>query len=164
MDGATTADEREIHRLLHRYCELQDAADFTGVSALFAHAHYRVEGGPAVFGADAVRALKTAHDHTHEDGTLRTAHVTTNTIVDIDADHLPPLARTRSYFTVFQATTSLALQPVVAGSYLDTFEKVDGAWRFADRLIVAALVGDLSQHLRDNPLEATRAGRGQEGR
>jgi hypothetical protein len=27
-------------------------------------------------------------------------------------------------------------------------ERVDGAWRFADRLILSDLVGDLSRHLR----------------
>src|SRR5215211_3924199 len=31
--------------------------------------------------------------------------------------------------------------------YHDRFEKVDGAWRFADRLVFSDLVGDLSQHL-----------------
>jgi hypothetical protein len=39
------SDERQILNLLHLYCELQDAADFVGVSELFRHSGYRVKGG-----------------------------------------------------------------------------------------------------------------------
>lgn len=149
---AVDADLVAITNLLHRYCELQDAADFPGVSDLFRHATYRVEGGPVVRGRDEVHALKTRHDQTHEDGTLRTKHVTTNTIVELDAD--AGTAATRSYFTVLQAIDGFPLQPVIAGRYLDTFARIQGEWWFTDRLIVPQLVGDLTRHLRDNPLDA----------
>jgi hypothetical protein len=142
-------DEREILNLLHLYCELQDAADFTGVSELFRHAVYAVDGGASHKGYDEVLALKTRHDKVHDDGTLRTKHVTTNTILEFDSDDR---ARTRSYFTVYQATDALALQIVIAGRYHDRFEKVDGKWRFNERVIFADLVGNLEAHLRDNPL------------
>ena len=145
-------DAREIVNLLHRYCELQDAADFVGVSELFRHATYRVHNGPSHRGYDEVYALKTRHDKTHPDGTLRTKHVTTNTIIDLDDDASG--AATRSYFVVLQATAALPLQAVIAGRYFDRFAKVDGVWRFTDRLIHGDLVGDLTQHLRDNPLDA----------
>lgn len=145
------ADEREILNLLHLYCELQDAADFVAVSELFRHSGYRVKGGQSLFGYDEVYALKTRHDKIHEDGTLRTKHVTTNTILELDPDGRG--ARTRSYFTVYQGTSKLPLQCVIAGRYHDRFEKVDGAWRFTDRLILGDLQGDLTHHLRDNPLE-----------
>ena len=145
------SDERQILNLLHLYCELQDAADFVAVSELFRHSAYRVEGGQSLFGYDEVHALKTRHDRIHEDGTLRTKHVTTNTILELDPDGKS--ASTRSYFTVYQGTPSLPLQIVIAGRYHDRFEKVDGRWRFVDRLILSDLQGDLSQHLRDNPLQ-----------
>ncbi len=144
-------DARAIANLLHRYCELQDAADFVAVSELFRHSAYRVDGGPSVHGFDEVYALKTQHDVTHDDGTLRTKHITTNTIIDVADDGRTATAR--SYFTVVQATPRLPLQAVIAGRYLDAFEKVDGAWRFTDRRIVSDLLGDLGQHLRDNPLD-----------
>jgi hypothetical protein len=145
------SDEREILNLLHRYCELQDAADFVGVSELFRHSTYAVAGGDSHFGYDEVYALKTKHDQTYDDGTLRTKHVTTNTILELEdgAD----VATARSYFTVLQATPELPLQPVIAGRYHDTFEKVDGRWRFRERVIHGDLVGDLTRHLRDNPLD-----------
>jgi hypothetical protein len=148
--GHRGADEREIRSLLHRYCELQDAADFVGVSELFRAATYAVAGGETHRGYDEVLALKTRHDRVHEDGTLRTKHVTTNTIVTFDGDDR---ADARSYFTVYQSTAGLPLQSVIAGRYHDGFEKVAGAWRFRERHIHGDLVGDLTHHLRDNPLD-----------
>ena len=143
------ADEREILNLLFLYCELQDAADFVGVAELFRHSAYRVHDGDEHHGYDEVYALKTKHDKVYDDGTLRTKHLTHNTIVQFDAENA---ARTRSVFTVYQATSELPLQCVITGRYHDTFEKVDDHWRFRDRLIIGDLVGDLTQHLRDNPL------------
>lgn len=140
----------EIGSLLQRYCELQDAADFVGVSQLFAHATYRVRNGPSVFGYRGVYDLKTAHDQTHDDGTMRTKHVTTNTI--FQSGVTPDVVHTRSYFTVFQATPELPLQAVIAGSYLDRFQRSVGQWQFVDRLIVSDLIGDLSQHIANNPI------------
>jgi 3-phenylpropionate/cinnamic acid dioxygenase small subunit len=145
------SDERQILNLLYSYCELQDAADFAGVAELFRHSGYRVHNGEEHFGYDEVHALKTAHDKVYDDETLRTKHVMTNTIIELDPDGRS--ARTRSYFTVYQATPQLPLQCVIAGRYHDVLEKVEGAWRFRDRYIIGDLLGDLSQHLRDNPLE-----------
>jgi hypothetical protein len=140
----------EIVRLLHRYTVVQDAADFAAVAHLFRHATYRVAGGPVCTGEAEVLAMKTHHDRTHDDGTLRTKHVTTNSIIEVAADGRSATAR--SVFVVLQATPALPLQPVVAGRYLDTFAPRDGSWCFTDRLIVTDLIGDLGQHIRDNPL------------
>ena len=41
----------------------------------------------------------------------------------------------------------LPIQAILCGRYHDAFERVGGAWRFADRLILPDLVGDLSRHL-----------------
>ena len=150
-------DEREILNLLYRYCELQDEADFAGVAELFRHSAYRVQDGGEHHGYDEVYALKTKHDKVYDDGTLRTKHITHNTFMEHDdggTDGNGRMARTRSVFTVYQATPDLPLQCVIVGRYHDTFEQVDGQWCFSDRLIIGDLVGDLSQHLRDNPLDA----------
>lgn len=144
------SDERQILNLLHLYCELQDAADFEAVCELFRHGAFRVETGPAARGFDEVYALKTKHDRVHEDGTLRTKHITTNTRLELAPDGRS--ARAFSYFTVFQATPRLPLQCIIAGRYDDTLAKVDGQWRFSDRLIRTDLVGDLREHTMDNPL------------
>jgi hypothetical protein len=58
-------------------------------------------------------------------------------------------AAARTYFTVLQARPDLPLQPIIAGRYHDRFERAGGKWRFAERVIIPDLVGDLSRHLRD---------------
>jgi hypothetical protein len=48
---------------------------------------------------------------------------------------------------VFQATDEIPLQPIYSGRYRDTFERVDGVWRFATRRMVGDFVGNLTGHL-----------------
>ena len=48
---------------------------------------------------------------------------------------------------VFQATDELPFQPIVGGRYDDRFERVDGTWRFARRLVHVDQIGDMSEHL-----------------
>ncbi len=143
MNDARTA----ISNLVYTYAERIDAGDFDGVADLFTHAVVTAEGGVESRGRDAVLAMYTASTRRYEDtGTPKTKHVTTNLILDID--EAAGTARCRSYFTVLQAVAGhLALQPIVAGRYRDTFERADGVWRFATRHMVIDLVGDLSQHL-----------------
>ena len=140
-------DERAaIERLIFGYAERIDAGDLDGVAALFADAVYRSEGGGRYEGAAAVRAILQRMVRLHEDGTPRTKHVTTNVVVEVDV--AAGTAAARSYFTVFQATARIPLQPIVAGRYHDRFVRTDGAWRFADRLIFMDLIGELSDHLQ----------------
>jgi 3-phenylpropionate/cinnamic acid dioxygenase small subunit len=143
---ATADAVAAVHALLARYAECVDRADFDGVGELFAHATLRSNAGPdAVRGRDAVRALYAATNRLHADGTPRTHHLVTNVIVDVDGD--AGRAAARSYFVAFQATPALPLQPIVAGRYHDAFERVDGRWRFAERMTLVDLVGDLSQYM-----------------
>jgi 3-phenylpropionate/cinnamic acid dioxygenase small subunit len=137
----------EITALIHDYAERLDAGDLDGVAALFEHATWGSPGrGEPLRGSAEVRR---GYDGVilHEDGTPSTKHVISNVTVDMDdgAD----TAGARSYFTVLQARPDLPLQPIIAGRYRDRFERVDGAWRFAERLIITDLIGDLSRHLRD---------------
>jgi hypothetical protein len=73
--------------------------------------------------------------------------VTTNVVIDLADD----AATARSYYLVLQQTDDLPLQPIIAGRYHDRFERVGGVWRFADRLILTDLIGDLGHHLRRDP-------------
>jgi 3-phenylpropionate/cinnamic acid dioxygenase small subunit len=140
------SDHCAITNLIHRYAELIDAGDLDAVADLFAHGEVSNEGFPeAARGRDEVLALYAASARVHGDGTLRTKHVTTNAIVEIDAD--AGTATCRSYFTVLQQTASLPLQPIICGRYHDRFERVDGTWRFAKRHIFTDLFGELGEHL-----------------
>ncbi len=143
-------DERQILNLLNRYMELVDAAEKERVAELFRNAVVRGQaGGQEVVmrGYDEFLPSK-AGERVYEDGTLKTKHLLTNTILEIDGD----VAHARSYYTVLQATDELPLQPIICGRYHDTFEKMEGDWRFRERIFIADLVGNMSAHLVDSPV------------
>jgi hypothetical protein len=140
------ADQLAIERLLRTYARRIDAGDFAGVGALFALGTIATEDGTALAtGAAAVEALYLATTRRYDDGTPHTKHVTTNAVVDVDPSG--DRAECHSYFTVFQGLADFPLQAIISGRYVDTFERVDGAWRFAERRMVPELYGDLSRHL-----------------
>lgn len=140
MRDARTA----IADLIHTYAERLDAGDLAGVAALFARAIYGRAGGPMRRGEAEVRAALEVV-RLHDDGTPRTKHVTTNLVVEVDETAGSGAAR--SYFTVFQATARLRLQPIIAGRYEDRFVRADGEWRFSERTVHMDLVGELGEHL-----------------
>ena len=132
-----------ITALVMAYAERLDAGDLDGVAALFADATWRSSAGGQRRGTAAVRRV---YDGVIlYDGSPRTRHVVSNLVIDVvDRGH----ATARSYFTVFQVLPDFPLQAIAAGRYHDAFECIDGSWRFADRLILLDLPGDLSRHLR----------------
>lgn len=147
MAAGTWESHHAITSLMYRYAECVDAADFDGIGALFEHGCITNEGYPgAVEGRDAVRALYERANRVHDDGTLRTRHLTTNVLVDVDED--AGRATARSAFVVLQATPRLPLQAIVAGRYHDEFVRAGGTWRFRRRHILLDQVGDVSEHLR----------------
>ncbi len=143
-DGA-----REIENLLYVYAERIDAGDLAGVAELFTHG--RIRPGPdapeeATFeGRERVLGMYQAATRLYENGTPLTRHVTTNAIIEVD--DAAGSGSARSYYTVFQRTDELALQPIISGRYHDTFQRIDGRWWFDTRIMLVDLVGDLSQHL-----------------
>lgn len=136
-----------IHTLLMLYAERIDSADFAGAAALFEHGTYTLRRGAMTImnlaGAAEAEAGFSRAVRRYPDGTLRTKHVITNVIIELDGD----TATSRCYCTVFQGTDDFRLQPIAAGRYHDRFEKVDGTWRFAERVFVSHLIGDLSAHV-----------------
>lgn len=136
-----------IANLLYRYAEFMDAGDFESVAALFAHARIKVDAAGAVL-LDASGLLQVWRRGVkiHPDGTPRTKHVITNPIIEVD--EAAGTATCRSYYTVLQATDTVALQVIAAGRYHDEFERTDGRWRFSFRdYSMLDLTGDLRDHL-----------------
>lgn len=133
-----------ITNLVYRYAELIDAGDLAGVGELFTHGAIDA-GGARLEGRDAVTAMYSSVI-LYDDGTPATKHVTTNLIVDVDEDS--GTGTCRSYVTVFQYLSDFPLQPVYQCRYLDSFERVDGEWRFKLREMVDHRPGDTSRHLR----------------
>jgi ketosteroid isomerase-like protein len=141
-----TDDTQAIANLVHSYAELLDIGDLEGLAALFANAVVRVSASDHEFrGAAAVQTLIEQTVQLY-DGIPRTKHLVTNLIVEIGFDG--STATARSYYTAMQAHPNLPLQPILAGRWHDTVEKVDGRWRFVDRLIYTDLVGNVSCHLK----------------
>ncbi|HMC39629.1 MAG TPA: nuclear transport factor 2 family protein [Acidimicrobiales bacterium] len=147
-----TSSEVAITNLLYRYAETIDSGRFEELAEdLFATAEFIVAPPPArrLSGPEMARLIASTTIR-HADGTPRTKHVVSNPIVEIDEQE--GVARCRSYYTVFQKTDALSLQPIVAGRYDDRFRRIDGEWRFAERdYTMIDMMGDVRQHLRMDP-------------
>ncbi len=136
-------DDREIENLIYAYAERIDAGDLAGVGELFRNGRIEAQPGVVFEGAEQVQSLYDMATRLYDDGTPRTKHVTSNVAVEVDGE----VATARSYYTVFQQTDVLALQPIIAGRYRDSFHRVDGEWWFDTREMFVDLKGDLSHHL-----------------
>jgi len=138
---------RAIENLLYRYAELIDLGDLAGLAALFEHAEILAPSDTSgVRGTEAVLKMYQSSTRIYpETGNPRTKHVTTNAIIEVD--EAAGSATARSYFTVFQQTPELPMQPIIGGRYHDSFERADGRWRFHARRMFVDLWGDLSRHL-----------------
>jgi hypothetical protein len=133
------SDLGEITALVHSYALLLDGGDLDAVAALFAHSTWRSEpGGRVLRGVEEIRPVY--EQLKPSDGSPRTKHLLTNLTVDVE-----PEASTASghcYWTVLQNIgPGHPISIILSGQYTDTFEKVDGAWCFADRLITVDLTG-----------------------
>jgi hypothetical protein len=139
-------DGDHIRGLLGSYCRMIDAGDFAGVGALMADATLLTDDGTVVAtGADEVTALYAGLVTTHHDGTPGTQHVVANTVLEeLDSGAI----RARSAYLVFQALAELPLQPILTGSYVDTFDTdSSGRWRVRERRFGIGRAGTLDHHL-----------------
>lgn len=147
-----------IANILYRYAELIDAGDFDGIGQLFQHAVLESEG-TAMRTQGAAAIARQYHETTRcypDTGTPKTKHVITNVWTEVD--EAAGSARSRAYYTVFQATETLPLQPVITGHYHSEYRCVGGEWRIVRHVFFVDQVGDLSQHLLMDLDVATRYG------
>jgi len=124
-----------IQNLIYRYADLLDRGSLDEAGALFDHADFHLVGmdGPLSRAGEnrmtpVFREWMSALPSIG--GKPNTRHVTTNLIIAPDG---PGRAKTRAYVIVFGSNDALPAQPMLGGSYNDRFEKVAGAWRFAER-------------------------------
>jgi hypothetical protein len=143
-------DGDRIRGLLATYCRLVDAGDFAGLGALMADAVLSTEDGTVIAtGADEVASLYAGLVRLHEDGTPGTQHVVANTAFD---DPGPDgTVRATSSYLVFQATSTVPLQPIITGSYVDRFAPDGGGWHFTERRFGIGRSGLLDHHLTVDP-------------
>jgi 3-phenylpropionate/cinnamic acid dioxygenase small subunit len=146
VNAGTWESNHAITSLMYRYAEYIDAADFDAIGKLLANASLTNEGvDGTVDGAEAIANLYRRSNRVHDDGTLRTRHVTSNVLVEIDEE--AGTASARSAFVVLQQTAVLPLQPIATGRYRDRFARTQGEWHFVQRHIIVDHVGDVREHL-----------------
>lgn len=151
----------QIERLICAYAEALDAGDVLRVAALFGRGQIRIHGMDVIHkGSDAVRdmfvrftlfydkALQVA-DPLSVKARPWTKHVSSNLRFELLT---PDEAVLWSDFTVLQGLPGSPLMPIVAGRYRDSFRCDGTEWFFADRLEYIDLMGDVSRHLKGNPL------------
>ena len=142
----TWESHRDIERLIFRYVRSVDLAQWDELGRLFTYARVRASTSDDVAsGATEVANLWAGVNKVHSDGTLRTRHLLTNIMIDIDEDE--GTATSESYFMVFQATDLTPLQPIAGGRYTDQFRRRDGVWWFEEMFIQVDQVGNVADHL-----------------
>jgi ketosteroid isomerase-like protein len=126
----SVSSERAIENLIASYAFLNDDADVAGLGELFADAVCTLDGTTAR-GSHEVETLARTIINVGEDGRSTTSHEITNIMLDID--EVAGTAVGRAYWTLYQAVSGTPRQPVLAGRYLDRFQRDNGQWRFAER-------------------------------
>ena len=132
------SDVEAITSLVHSYARLLDGGDVDAVVALFEHSTWRsLPNGSTRRGAAEVRPVYQSL--MARDGGVRTKHLITNLSIEIDPGNTT--ASSHCYWTVLRTSPGDAVSVDLSGQYTDSFEKVEGRWRFADRLITVDLAG-----------------------
>jgi len=132
-----------IPNLLYRYAMRFDDGDFDGAAALFDKGCV-LAGGRRIEGRQAILAMWRGWVRTY-DGKPLTRHITTNPIIDLDADERG--ATCQSQWTVIQAAPGYPLQVVASGRYRDRFARDGEGWHFTTReYLQTDLAGDSSAH------------------
>lgn len=142
--------EGAVRQLIARYAHSLDEGKFGEVADLLQHAEFDIIG-KVVSGREEIEAFLKAGIQRHADGTPRTWHSVTNTLIDVDASGEE--ASSSSYYTVLQQLDGFPLQPIVTGKYIDRFVRVDGEWRFVRRAVTAHSFGDLRHHVMGSNAE-----------
>ena len=140
------SDQITISNLIYKYARLIDLGDFDGIGALFKQGKIVFKDSGQITEISGSKGIKELYEKTtrrYDDGTPKTHHSTTNISLDINGNS----AFSSSYYTVFQQLDDFPLQPIITGSYEDTFLFEDDEWHFEIREINVSLVGDISQHL-----------------
>tara|TARA_Y100001970_G_scaffold63355_1_gene81104 strand:+ start:1134 stop:1574 length:441 start_codon:yes stop_codon:yes gene_type:complete len=140
------SDHIAISNLIYEYARLIDSGDFDGIGELFKRGTIVFKDSEQITEISGSKGIKELYEKTtrrYDDGTPRTHHATTNIALAIDGNS----ASSSAYYTVFQQLDNFPLQPIITGSYKDSFFFEDDEWHFQIREIKVSLVGDISQHL-----------------
>lgn len=143
------SNEQQILNLIAQYTHYVDQAQFDKVGELFADGKL-LSPGQVMEGKEGVANQLEKNLQVYADGTLRTAHLTTNTVLNIDEEK--DEATAVSYLTILQddSERGFPLQPIAVGKYNDTFKRKNGQWQFSVRELTITLAGDFTHHAKTN--------------
>jgi hypothetical protein len=144
--AAVLSDGDLVRNLLGRYTERIDAGDFEGVGALFASGRLATDDGTVLAAGAAEGAAYYAKGTRLHGATPRTKHLVIDTVLEPGADGASMVARS-SYLVLQAVDGAVALQPIIAGRYVDSFERAGDDWTWVERRFTVDLLGDLSHHL-----------------
>lgn len=149
------SNEQQILNLIAQYTHYVDQAQFDKVGELFAEGKL-LSPGQVMEGKEGVASQLKKNLQVYADGTPRTAHLTTNTILDIQEDK--DEATAVSYLTILQddSERGFPLQPIAVGKYNDTFKRKNGQWQFSVRELTITLAGDLSHHANPEVIDTSK--------
>ena len=125
--------EREIHRVLLRYCRGVDRADEAVIAACF-HPDARDDHGNWL--ADGASVARHIVDVIRP-GTARAMHFMGNALIEVEGD----TAFAESYILAFRAfdRDGVAHNRTRAVRFIDRFERRDAQWRISERVVVDAV-------------------------
>ena len=122
-------DKQEIHEVIMRYCRAIDRCDEELLRSVY-HAdawddHGQFKGKASDFIPHCMKALR--------EDFLSTMHAICNELVEVDGDR----ARSESYFIAYHRVMKDGIEHelVLGGRYVDRFERRDGVWKIAHRVV-----------------------------
>jgi 3-phenylpropionate/cinnamic acid dioxygenase small subunit len=139
------AAEREIERLLFRYCRAMDDGRFDDFARLFENGTWYFDEATQMTGSDEVRAWLEDSIVLYN-GVPGTRHTVSNIVTDVDLEE--GTASSRSYVIVFQTIPGSAPHVMFQGAYDDTLVLGPGGWRFAERRLTCDGLADMTVHLK----------------
>ena len=137
------SDADDISTLVHSYARLLDGGDVDGVVALFEHSTWRSLPNESVLRGSA--EVRPVYENLFaREGGLQTKHLITNLSIDVEPGAVT--ASSHCYWTVLRSAPNEPIAVTLSGQYTDRFQKLDGQWRFVDRLINIDQTGEPSDH------------------
>ncbi|HZO80575.1 MAG TPA: nuclear transport factor 2 family protein [Candidatus Binataceae bacterium] len=124
------ADKQEIHEVLMRYCRGIDRCDAELLRSVY---HPDASDNHGLFVGKAVDFIRWALEGLKRD--LSTKHYVTNELVELRGD----VAHVESYLLAIHHRTAREgglVDLVMAGRYVDRFERRNGEWKIADRKVI----------------------------
>lgn len=133
------ADEKDaIREVMARYCHALDAGRFDEVAGLFSEDGEWTTDYDSATGREAIEAMLTRNVPRKGEGPQR-KHFITNIVIKLDGHTADAVS---DYLIIRESEAGLI--PVMGGTYIDRFEKQDGAWRFSRKELVHDIAGDMA--------------------